>query len=416
MALMYLVPVAILGPIILVLLKTYFGISLFTRTLLTILILLIAIVFVAKKISTKEKQLRYQEKLTKLLVENRRDYAIFMLDPEGKVMTWNAGAERLTGFTTADVIGTDFSIFFTPEDKNKDQPNALLALAKNKKQAEYEGWRVHKNGNPFWATITIAAIYDENNQLTGYSKLIRNSTRQKIADDKLKHLVTNLEKSNKELERFAYIASHDLQEPLRMVASYTQLLEKKYQDKLDQDAKDYIHFAVDGALRMQQLITDLLAYSRVTTRAKPFTPTNCKTIVDHAIQNLRVAIDETKAEITQDPLPTILADETQILQLFQNLISNAIKFHRNAPPKIHISVQQRENEWFFTVNDNGIGIAPEYHEQIFQIFQRLHHRNEIPGTGVGLAVCKKIVERHGGKIWVVSDLGKGATFCFTIPV
>lgn len=363
----------------------------------------------------EEEKLRYNEKLSRLLVENRKDYAIFMLDKEGRVTSWNAGAERLTGYESADVMGKDFDYFFSDDDRRAGKPKELLRLAAGLKQLEYEGWRMHKQGGRFWATITLATVYDDQHQLIGFTELIRNSTRQKEADEKLKTLLAELERSNQELERFAYIASHDLQEPLRMVASYTQLLEKKYRDQLDKEALEYIAFATDGVLRMQQLITDLLSYSRVATKERMTTEVDLQSVLNKVLQNLRVAIEEAKAEIVSVPLPTVTADETQMVQLFQNLLSNALKFHTDKPIRIQIDVRRVEDEWVLSFQDNGIGIAPEFHEKIFLIFQRLHSRNEYEGTGVGLAVCKKIVERHGGKMWVESTLGEGAKFCFTLP-
>jgi light-regulated signal transduction histidine kinase (bacteriophytochrome) len=229
------------------------------------------------------------------------------------------------------------------------------------------------------------------------------------------HYAEDLKRSNAELEEFAYVASHDLQEPLRMVASFTQLLAKRYQGKLDQDADEFIGFAVDGATRMQQLIQDLLAYSRVGSRGKPLAPTECNVILDLALTNLFKALEESGAEVTSGPLPTVLGDEVQLVQLFQNLIANAIKFRGTAPPVIRISAREDDGDWRFAVQDNGIGIALAHQDRIFKIFQRLHHRSDYPGTGIGLAICKKIVERHGGRLWVESEEGRGATFFFTIP-
>jgi PAS domain S-box-containing protein len=231
----------------------------------------------------------------------------------------------------------------------------------------------------------------------------------------LKQVIAALERSNMELEQFAYVASHDLQEPLRVVSSFTQLLAKRYQGKLDKDADEFIAYVVAGAERMQALINDLLACSRVGARGKSFEPIDSETAFDQAIANLRVAIEEGEAVITHDPLPPLIADDLQIVQLFQNLLDNAIKFHGKEPPRIHVSAKQEGNEWVFSVRDNGIGIAPEYFDRIFVIFQRLHGREEYPGTGTGLTICKKIVERHGGRIWVESEPSKGSTFYFTIP-
>jgi signal transduction histidine kinase len=235
------------------------------------------------------------------------------------------------------------------------------------------------------------------------------------ANEKLKQKTEDLVHSNRELEQFAYVASHDLQEPLRMVTSYVQLLERRYKNKLDKDANEFIDFAVDGATRMHSLINDLLTYSRVGTRGKPLEPTDCEAVFDQSVSNLKVAVEESGARVTHDSLPTVMADSSQLEELFQNLIGNAIKFHGEEPPRVHVSVRPDGNQWVFSVRDNGIGIAPEFAERIFIIFQRLHGNEKYPGTGIGLAVCKKIVECHGGRIWVESELGKGATFYFTLP-
>jgi len=224
-----------------------------------------------------------------------------------------------------------------------------------------------------------------------------------------------LARSNADLEQFAYVASHDLQEPLRMITGYTQLLAKRYGDKLDQNANEYINYAVDGAKRMQRLIHDLLTYSRVGTQGKEFAPTDCGAVVAETVRILQPAIQESAATIAYDSLPTVMGDETQLLQLFQNLIGNAIKYRDSKPPAVQVSCKQEGEHWLFSVRDNGIGIDPKYAERIFVIFQRLHTGEQYAGTGIGLAVCKKIVERHGGKIWVESEPGKGATFHFTIP-
>lgn len=225
----------------------------------------------------------------------------------------------------------------------------------------------------------------------------------------------DLERSNVELQQFAYVASHDLQEPLRTVASFTQLLAKRYHDKLDDKAREFINFAVDGSKRMQTLINDLLAYSRVGTQAKPLEPLDCNTLLDRVLKSLERAIRDTSAVITRDALPHVLADEVQLGQLFQNLIGNALKFCNQKPPRIQISAEPAGQLWKLSIRDNGIGISPEHKERIFVIFQRLHTQQQYPGTGIGLAICKKIVERHGGHIWVEPAPGGGSIFSFTIP-
>ncbi|ULA58301.1 MAG: Putative Sensor histidine kinase with MCP region [Nitrospira sp.] len=227
--------------------------------------------------------------------------------------------------------------------------------------------------------------------------------------------VAELGRSNADLQQFAYVASHDLQEPLRMVSSYTQLLARRYRGKLDADADEFIAYAVDGATRMQKLIQDLLAYSRVSTGSQPFESTPMGAVLSYAMDNLLSAIKDSQAVVTHDRLPTVRGDAKQLAQVFQNLLSNAIKFHGEGPPRIHISARRKEDEWLFSVRDEGIGIDPQFAGRIFVIFQRLHTRAEYPGTGIGLAICKKIVERHGGRMWVESESGKGATFWFSIP-
>ena len=236
---------------------------------------------------------------------------------------------------------------------------------------------------------------------------------KKGAEKVLFELNEDLLRSNKELEQFAYVASHDLQEPLRMVSSFTQLLSQRYKDKLDQDAQDFIQFAVDGAIRMQILINDLLDYSRIGTRGKNFSQVDMHTVLGQVVSNLNLKIQEKNALVTNDELPEVFADEGQMVQLFQNLIGNALKFCKSSP-RIHIDAKEENEHYLFSVRDNGIGIEEQYFDKIFQIFQRLHPRDEYGGTGIGLAICKRIIERHGGKIWVESKPGKGSRFYFTI--
>jgi light-regulated signal transduction histidine kinase (bacteriophytochrome) len=272
-----------------------------------------------------------------------------------------------------------------------------------------------------WSSFEVDLLQQLANQIAialSQAQLLESEVRQR----------EELVRSNTELQQFAYVASHDLQEPLRMVTSYLQLLEKRYQDKLDSRADQFIAYAVDGANRMKALIQDLLSYSRVSTHGQPFELVDVNRILASAIANLEFLIDETGAVITRDSLPQLKADATQLTQLFQNLISNGIKFRREGiSPQIQINVIRREwvhgrtamgeslGEWIFSVRDNGIGIEPQYSDRIFVIFQRLHGRGKYPGTGIGLAICKKIVERHGGRIWIESEVGRGTTFYFTIP-
>lgn len=267
-------------------------------------------------------------------------------------------------------------------------------------------------------------LEDERNLIATVAQQLGVIIERKFAEIRLKSSMDELEHSNNELQQFAYVASHDLQEPLRMVASYVQLLAKRYRGKLDEDADDFIDYAVDGAKRMQGLINDLLQYSRIGTQGKEFEATECEAVLDRALANLQMSIEESGAKVTHDLLPTVMADSSQLTQLFQNLIGNSIKFCRDEPAEIHIWAEEIEAEsesrvrsWYrFSVRDNGIGIDPKHSERIFLIFQRLHGKGEYAGTGIGLAICTRIVERHGGRLWVESGEGEGATFRFTIPV
>ena len=247
-------------------------------------------------------------------------------------------------------------------------------------------------------------------------RLVRDNRDLALSRKALEESIAELARSNADLQQFAYVASHDLKEPLRMVASYTQLLARRYKGKLDSDADEFIRYAVDGANRMQWLINDLLAYSRVTSQEQVFEEVDCTKVLEEVMSNLQLSIEESQAVVTHDPLPTVMADGGQLGQLFQNLIANAITFHGEEPPAVHVSAERKANEWLFSVRDNGVGLDPQYAERIFVIFQRLHDREEYPGTGIGLAICKKVVERHGGRIWVVSQVGQGATFYFTLPI
>jgi PAS domain S-box-containing protein len=269
-------------------------------------------------------------------------------------------------------------------------------------------------GVTIWLHCVVKTTAWENSHRMLHGFMI-DVTEFKVTQESLARHATDLAASNAELQQFAYVASHDLQEPLRMVSFYTQLLSKRYKGRLDADADEFIGYALDGALRMSALIKHLLEYSRVSTRRPEFMPTDCETAFQVSMTNLQMALDECHATVTHDPLPMVKADSSQIGQLIQNLVGNAIKFHGEEAPHVHVSAREEPSEWLFSVKDNGIGIEAENFDTIFGIFQRLHARDVYPGSGVGLAICKRIVERHRGRMWVESEPGKGSTFCFTIP-
>ncbi len=261
-----------------------------------------------------------------------------------------------------------------------------------------------------------AADYVLKDHLTRLPDSVRRAVREKELRHAHKLGQEELARSNRELEQFAYVASHDLQEPLRMVATYTQLLAERYRDKLDADADKYIHYALDGALRMQKLVRDLLTFSRVGRQAMAVQSSDCNAVIEESLKNLEAAIQESGAVVRRDPLPVVMADSSQLAQVFQNLIGNAIKFRGSAPPVIRVSAELKGKEWVFSVADNGIGIAAEHRENVFVVFRRLHTREEYPGNGIGLSICKKIIEQHGGRIWVESEPDRGSIFQFSLPV
>ena len=334
---------------------------------------------------------------------------IIITDVNGNIEYVNPKFTQVTGYTSEEVLGRKST------ETTREVYGKLWATITSGGEWHGELHNKKKSGESYWAQVSISPIKNMDGITTHYLGVQEDITEKKKAQSALQNYAKELERSNEELQQFAYVASHDLQEPLRMITSYLTLLENRYKDKLDDDADEFIEFAVDGAKRMKQLIKDLLQFSRVGTHGKSFQKTNCEAVLKKTLSNLEVAIIENQAEIIYDSLPMIKADDFQLLQLFQNLISNAIKFRSEKPPQIHIGAISKNGEWEFSIKDNGIGIEKEYEKRIFVIFQRLHTNNKYPGTGIGLALCKKIVERHGGHIWFESKLGEGSTFYFTIP-
>ena len=360
-----------------------------------------------------ERALQESESKYRQIVELAEE-GIWVIDGNARTTYANRAMARMLGYEELEMFGR--SLFDFMDEQAIQSANDNMELRRQGIAQRYEFRLKNQDGKDVWTYMSTSPVMDEKGNLLSSCTLVYNITERKEADRQMLQLTEDLKRSNEELEQFAYVASHDLQEPLRAVTSYTQLLADRYQGNLDEKADKYINYIVDGATRMQQLINDLLAYSRLGTRGQEFEPTDCNAAVQQSLCNLQIAIAEKKAVITCDAMPTVMADESQLVQLFQNLIANSIKFCRQDIPLIDIAARRQENEWLFYVRDNGIGIAPEYADRIFIIFGRLHGRREYSGTGIGLAMCKRIVERHGGRIWVESQEGKGATFYFSIPI
>jgi PAS domain S-box-containing protein len=338
--------------------------------------------------------------------------AVVVLGADGLIRRVNQATLRLLGYRADELVGQPMTRIL-PDAATAHA--AALDVARHDPVVGIDAVYVAKDGGAVPVSLSRAVLRQRGTG-DGIVCVAQDSRERKEMEDNLRTTAENLRRSNADLSQFAYVASHDLQEPLRMVASYVQLLQRRYRGKLDADADEFIHFAVDGASRMQRLIQDLLAYSRVDTRAQPTQLVESARAFDQAVANLQAAIGEHGAEVTRDPLPIVRGDSTQLAQLLQNLIGNAIKFKGDRTPCVHVSAKTEQGQWVFTVRDNGIGIEPQYFERIFAIFQRLHGREEYPGTGIGLAICKRIVERHGGRIWVESQPGAGTAFHFTMPI
>jgi PAS domain S-box-containing protein len=363
-----------------------------------------------------EKEWQRSEQKYRNIIENAIE-GIYQTTPQGRFVTVNPALVRMLGYDSEEELVGHVNNIGGELYVDPGRREELIRIMNEEGFVSGFEFRLYrKDKKIIWGSQTARKVVDENGNFLYLEGIVEDITERKRAVAELQRLNEELVRSNRDLEQFAYVASHDLQEPLRMVSSFSQLLSQRYADKLDQDGQDFIKFAVDGANRMQRLIQDLLAFSRISTRGKPFEPVDLHEALGEALKNLNIKIDETNAVVMTEALPRINADKTQIMQVFQNLIDNAVKFcKKHEQPQVHITAESAGSEWIISVRDNGIGIEPQYFERIFKIFQRLHTNKEYSGTGIGLALCHKIVTRHGGRIWVESKEGEGARFCFALP-
>jgi len=376
-----------------------------------------------------EESLRQSEERYRSLVEQVTDYGIFMLDEKGKIISWNEGAKKIKGYTETEIIGKYFSIFYPEEDILNGKPAYELKIAKAEGKYEEEGWRIRKDGSLFWANVVITAVYNNQGNHIGFSKVTRDLTERKRSEkalrdsyeryrvlaDELRITNTELSYANQELEQFTSIVSHDLQEPIRSIKSFLQLINIKLSSQQNEDLKLYVEKAINSADRMKQLIQNLLHYSQLGKGELTQESINVDDLINEAIQNVRTSVERSNAQIiVENDVKTVEGDRVQLVQLVQNLLSNALKFTEARSPEIKIAGFHENGHVKFAVSDNGIGIAESDLNKVFEIFRRLHTQNLYPGTGIGLAICKKIVDRHRGRIWPESQPGKGTTFYFTL--
>ncbi len=388
-----------------------------------------------KTLEEKNLHIRENEERYHRLIEDIEDYAIFGMDANGYIVSWNKGAQKIKGYTSEEITGKHYSMFFTENDLKKNMPHRLLQMAKKKGKVSVEGWRVKKNGSVFWGNMTLTALRDENNNITGFSKITRDITQRKISNDKLKLFArqleeknVELEKINKELESFSYVASHDLQEPLRKIQAFSNLILEKEKDNFSESTHNYFNKMNLAAARMQQLINDLLEFSRLSSSVE-FRVIDLNILLKEVLSNLKISIDESRAVIKSGKLPMAAVIPFQFKQMLQNLIGNSIKYRKEGRnPVIHITHRMVNGESLkdfgairvirylkISIRDNGIGFDQKYASKIFELFQRLHGKDEYKGTGIGLAICKKIIQNHNGFIVAVGEEGKGATFEVYIP-
>lgn len=364
-------------------------------------------------VTEQKKSAEVQERLA-AIVESSED-AIISKDLHGIIQSWNPGAERIFGYTSREMVGQHISKIAPPEHVD-EIPGILSRIARGERVDHFETRRRTKDGRILTVSLTISPIRDATGAVIGASKVARDVTERVLQAEALQAANDALRRANSDLEHFAYSASHDLQEPLRMVATYSELLQQRFAAKLGPTGEEFIAHTVRGAMRMEALLRDLRTYAQISTAERePKEDLDAGEVLKKALGNLETAIAETGAEISSTELPRVRMYEFQLGQVFQNLIGNAIRYRGSAPPRIHVAAQRQGPKWLFSVQDNGIGIDSRFKEQIFGVFKRLHTSAEYPGTGMGLAICQRVIERIGGRIWVESEPGRGSTFFFTVP-
>ncbi|HEX4594997.1 MAG TPA: PAS domain S-box protein [Bryobacteraceae bacterium] len=363
---------------------------------------------------TEQKRATELRERLAAIVESSDD-AIISKSLSGIIQTWNRGAERIFGYKSEEIIGKHISTLAAPETVD-EIPDILQRIARGERVDHYQTKRKTKDGRILTVSLTVSPIRDAAGVVIGASKVARDITERERQEEALRTVNAALTRSNADLQQFAYSASHDLQEPLRAVATYSEMLKRKFGGQLGAIGDEYIDYTIQGALRMERLLHDLRAYTQASTlEDRPSEDVDAGRVLNKALENLVTTIKDSGAAIDHTALPRVRMHAVQLQQLFQNLIGNSIRYRSNDPPRIQVSAKRQGNEWLFSVQDNGIGIEPQYKEQVFGIFKRLHSTAEYPGTGMGLAICQRIVERAGGRIWVESQLGQGATFYFTVP-
>lgn len=363
-------------------------------------------------ISDRKKAQEVQIRLA-AIVESSDD-AIVSKDLNGIVQSWNRGAERVFGYSAEEMVGNHISIIAAP-DRINEMPAILQRVRSGQRIDHYETKRKRKDGVIIDISLTVSPILDPSGRIIGASKIARDISERKRMDAELRATNVALSRANADLQQFAYSASHDLREPLRMISIYSQLLKKNYGETLDERANEYLRYSIEGARRMEQLVKDLLEYTRANVADAEPPLTDANAALQNILPQFGPMIEENQASITFDSLPEIRMHSVHLEQVFQNIISNALKYRREEAPRIHVSAGKVRSEWIVSLQDNGIGIDQRYAEQIFGLFRRLHTNDEYAGTGVGLAICRNIVERYGGRIWVTSKPGEGSTFFFSIP-